>query len=157
MSARVKQNALYLCLLAKPDHTVVKAIITKGKPDLIQYLCDRALNILKGNVPLKKCLKSKLRRFKKTQNVCAQENRSRWEKTYSTERSFNAGTIGSVRYVDSSSVDDGLVSAVTRRRCSMQRKWHWWILVFWRTYNRNFLLVRLRLSEVCCDVSATKC
>lgn len=54
-----------LCLLAKADPALARAIIDKGKPDLVHSLCECAQNILKGNVPLKKGHKTKLRRYKK--------------------------------------------------------------------------------------------
>ena len=56
---------LCICLLAKADHIFAKDIIIKGKHDLIHSLCECSVNILKGNVSLKKCQKSKLRRYRK--------------------------------------------------------------------------------------------
>ena len=65
MSARLKRNRLCLCLLAKTDHVLARAIIEKGNGDLVQSLYECAHSILKGNVPLKKSQKGRLRRYRK--------------------------------------------------------------------------------------------
>ena len=65
MSARLKRNALCLCLLAKAEPALARAIIEKGNANMVRSLCDCAHNILKGNVPLKKSQKGRFRRYKK--------------------------------------------------------------------------------------------
>ena len=64
MSDRLKRNALCPCLLAKTDTALARAIIEKGSENLVRSLCECAHNILKGNVPLKKNQKRRLRRYK---------------------------------------------------------------------------------------------
>ena len=65
MSSLLKRNVLCLCLLAKTDPALVRAIIEKGNGGLVQSLCECAHNIVKGNVPLKKSQKGRLCRYKK--------------------------------------------------------------------------------------------
>ena len=63
MSARLNRNALCLCLLAKGDPDLPRVIINKGNKNLVRSLCECA-HILKGNVPLKKSQKGRLRWYK---------------------------------------------------------------------------------------------
>ena len=61
MSARLKRNALCLCLLARAEPALARAIIEKVNENLIRS----PHNILKGNVPLKKSQKVRFRRYTK--------------------------------------------------------------------------------------------
>ncbi len=51
-----------LRVLAKPSPKMTKAIIGAADGKLINCLCECALNVLKGNVPLAKCHLTKLKR-----------------------------------------------------------------------------------------------
>ena len=80
MSALLKRNALCLCLLAKVDPDLARVIINKGNVNLVKSLCECAHNILKGNVPLKKSQKGRLRRYKKDLRTLVQRNTSLHER-----------------------------------------------------------------------------
>ena len=105
MSSLLKRNVLCLCLLAKTDPALVRAIIEKGNGGLVQSLCECAHNILKGNVPLKKSQKGRLRRYKKDLRALVKGKTAlHREETYSTERWFCWGAVSSVSQVTSRSI-----------------------------------------------------
>ena len=64
MSQRVKKQAPLLNHLAKAKPSAVKAIINTGDKELINVLCECALNVLNGNVRLTKSQKARLCRHK---------------------------------------------------------------------------------------------
>ena len=64
MSARLTENFFKLKLLKEASPKMRKKILKDCKKNLLCCICECALNVLKGNVPLKKSQKSKLRRFK---------------------------------------------------------------------------------------------
>ena len=64
MSARLNRDALCLCLLAKAEPALARAIMEKRNENLVRTLCECARNFLKGNVPLKTSQKRRLRRYK---------------------------------------------------------------------------------------------
>ena len=80
MSALLKRNALCLCLLAKVDPDLARVIINKGNKNLVKRLCECAHNILKGNVPLKKSQKGRLRGYNNDLRALVQWNTSLHEK-----------------------------------------------------------------------------
>ena len=53
MSARIKKKAHVLTALAKSDPRVRQAILLGFDKELIKCISECAINILKGNVPLK--------------------------------------------------------------------------------------------------------
>lgn len=64
MSDRLKKNFEKLRLINESSPKMRKRILSNCKPDLLCCLCECAMNVLKGNVPLKKSQKSKLSRFR---------------------------------------------------------------------------------------------
>ena len=80
MSARFKRNAFCLWLLANVDPDLARVIINKGNENLVKRLCECARNILKGNAPLKKSQKGRLRRYKKDLKILIQRNTSLHER-----------------------------------------------------------------------------
>jgi hypothetical protein len=64
MTARIKENFFKLKLLNDATPKMRKKILKDCKRNLLCCICECALNVLKGNVPLKKSQKSKLARFK---------------------------------------------------------------------------------------------
>ena len=64
MSQRIKKQAPLLNHLAKAKPAAVKAIINTGDKELINVLCECALNVLNGNVRLTKNQKARLCRHK---------------------------------------------------------------------------------------------
>src|ERR1043165_3033264 len=64
MSTRIMKNFAQLKLLKAASPEMRKKIMEKCKKTLMCCLCECALNVLKGNVPLKKSQKSRLSRFK---------------------------------------------------------------------------------------------
>ena len=64
MSKRVKKHAPFLRVLAHCTHKQRQGIIQGANKELIACLCECALNILNGNVPLKPYDKKKLKKYK---------------------------------------------------------------------------------------------
>lgn len=52
MSSRVKRHLSLMELIYKSKPHMRRLIISKASPDFINALCELALNVLKGNVPL---------------------------------------------------------------------------------------------------------
>ena len=65
MSARIKRNAVLLKALYHATPRKRKDIIAYGSPDFLQALCEIALNLLKGNIPLSPSQYKTLKRRKK--------------------------------------------------------------------------------------------
>lgn len=65
MSSRLKKYFAKLKLLKKATSKVRKNILKNCNRNLLCCLCECAKNVLKGNVPMTKPQKCKLRRFKK--------------------------------------------------------------------------------------------
>ena len=64
MAHSLKKHADVLNVLVKTKPKVQKAIIQTADKDLVNCLCDCALNVLKANVPLTPSQKRKLARHK---------------------------------------------------------------------------------------------
>ena len=64
MPSKVKKYSNYLHTLAAAKPAMCKAMIKNAEPNLIKCLCECALNILKGNVPLTGGQKQRLKRHK---------------------------------------------------------------------------------------------
>lgn len=64
MSSRVKRQAPILLALAKAHPHVCKAILRGADKDLLHCLSECALNILRGNVPLKPSDKARLTKYR---------------------------------------------------------------------------------------------
>ena len=64
MSTRLMKNFVELKLLKEASPKMRKKIMKNCKQTLLCCLCECALNVLKGNVPLKKAQKTRLSRFK---------------------------------------------------------------------------------------------
>lgn len=64
MSARIKRNALLLKALYRAPPRKHRDILLHSTPDFIRALCEIALNLLKGNIPLTPSLFKKLKRQK---------------------------------------------------------------------------------------------
>lgn len=65
MSQRVKRNLPMLKWLSKANAKTRKAVIQSADRDLVDTICECALNVLKGNVPLKPSQKQRLSKYKK--------------------------------------------------------------------------------------------
>src|ERR1700733_2785966 len=78
MSSRLMKNLQNLKLIKEASPNVRKHILKDCKRNLLCCICECALNILKGNVPLKKSQKSKLARFKqRLRNLASKKTRSK--------------------------------------------------------------------------------
>ena len=64
MSARITKNFEQMRLLKKASPKMREKILKNCKRALLCCLCECALNVLKGHVPLKKSQKTRLARFK---------------------------------------------------------------------------------------------
>ncbi len=62
--ASVRKHALMLQVLNKAKPALVKKIVQTADRGLIHTLCECALNLIKGNVPITPVQKRKLRRHK---------------------------------------------------------------------------------------------
>ena len=65
MSRRMRKNAHFLSTLERANRKQQKGIIEGANNELIHCLCECAVNILKGNVPLSLSQKRKLSQSKK--------------------------------------------------------------------------------------------
>ena len=63
---RIRSNYSTLKLLEKAKPELRNAIISKCGPDLLRCISEVALNVLKGNVKIKKSSKRTLKKFKDT-------------------------------------------------------------------------------------------
>jgi len=66
MSARVKKYAQQLRLLHDASPKIRKSLIGGCHPHVLSCICECAVNILKGHVPLTGAQKKKLRRHKRS-------------------------------------------------------------------------------------------
>lgn len=66
MSSRIKRQAPLLKLLSKAKPATVRAVIKEADKDLVDALCECALNVLSGTVSLSKPARKKLLRHKST-------------------------------------------------------------------------------------------
>ena len=63
-TSHLKNQAVALCMLCKAKPKMCKAVIEAADKDLIHCLCECALNILRGNVPLTTTQLKQLKRYK---------------------------------------------------------------------------------------------
>ena len=64
MSQRIKRNAQMLKLLSRATPKTVKSIVKNCDSDLVDAISECSFNVLKGNVPLKKCQHKRLSKYK---------------------------------------------------------------------------------------------
>ena len=76
MTRRLKDNAHALHILSKSSSKRRKAILKHAHKELITCLCECALNVLKGRVPLSPTQKKKLTRHKKHLRALADKKSS---------------------------------------------------------------------------------
>ena len=93
MSKCVKKQAPLLIYLAKAKPAVVKAIINTGDKELINALCECALNVLSGNVPLTKTQKTRLCRHKTGLREISRKNTSLKKKKETLQRGGFLGAL----------------------------------------------------------------
>ena len=65
MSRRVRHNAPYLHVLAKGSDKQRQGVIQGANKELVHCLCECALNVLNGNIPLKPSEKKRLAKYKR--------------------------------------------------------------------------------------------
>ena len=80
MSRRIKRQAQMLKFLSKATPKTVKAIVTNCDGDLVDAISECSLNILKGNVPLKKCQHKRLSKYKNHLRCMTNKNISKRRK-----------------------------------------------------------------------------
>lgn len=71
MSSRIKRNAPLLKALYQATPLKRKDILAHCSPDFIRALCEIALNLLKGNIPLSPSQYKKLKRQRKVIRLLA--------------------------------------------------------------------------------------
>lgn len=74
MSARLKRNTPLIKQLIKSNKRSQKKIVEQSSADFLDSLCECALNILKGNVPLTKPQFKKLKGYHKLLKCVARKN-----------------------------------------------------------------------------------
>jgi hypothetical protein len=81
MPSSLEEKFQKLRLLKEAPPKLRKEILRKCKRSLLHCLCECALNVLKGNVPLKKLHKTKLSRFKhKLRKLASKKTRVKLKK-----------------------------------------------------------------------------
>jgi hypothetical protein len=70
VSQRLKKQASDIVYLQKTKPCIRKHLITKADRSIVDCLCECAENILRGNVPLTKLQKGKLKRNKSRPYNC---------------------------------------------------------------------------------------
>ena len=65
-SKRIRENYHLLATLCECKSKVRKAILAEADKDLVQSICECALNVLNGNVTISKQNMDKLKRYKST-------------------------------------------------------------------------------------------
>ena len=65
MSSLVRRNGAVLKVLSKTNPAAAKALIQSASPDLLNALCECALNVLKGRVTISSLQKRKLAHHKR--------------------------------------------------------------------------------------------
>lgn len=63
MTSRVRRHEAVLRVLAKAKPRLVREIIRPAKRDLIDTICECALNVTHGNLPISAAHKKKLKRY----------------------------------------------------------------------------------------------
>ena len=79
MSPTVKHADLQR-LLYKAKPKVRKAILANADPSVIRSICECCYNVLKGNVPMSKSQKARLRRYKNTLRFMVDRSRGLQQK-----------------------------------------------------------------------------
>lgn len=74
-SARIKRNAPLLRALYHASPLKRKDILTHSSPDFVHALCELALNLIKGNIPLSPEHFKKLKRQKKILRLLADKKK----------------------------------------------------------------------------------
>lgn len=82
MSKRMKDNLSYLQVLSKCKPKLRKALVEHGPVDLVICICECALNLLKGVIPLTLSQKRTLSRYKKHLRILADKKVSRKKKKH---------------------------------------------------------------------------
>ena len=95
MSARIKRNALLLRALYKATPQKQKDILIHASPDLIQALCEIALNLLKGNIPLNPVQYRKLKKQKKIIRLLA-DKKTGLKRKHHVLKNQTGGFIGAI-------------------------------------------------------------
>ena len=80
MSKRIRSNLPYLQVLAKSKPKIRKVIIEHGPSDVMLCICECAVNVLKGTVPISASQKRRLLRYKKHLRALANKRISRAKK-----------------------------------------------------------------------------
>lgn len=73
-SNRLQRNITYLDVLAKAKPATRKAIVHNADKDLITCLCECALNILNGNIPLDRNQFNRLKKHQEKIRLIASKN-----------------------------------------------------------------------------------
>ena len=71
MSPTLRKYSPHLSVLASAKPTQCRALLKTADPGLVKCLCECALNVLKGNVPLSSTHKNKLKHHKKDLRILA--------------------------------------------------------------------------------------
>lgn len=85
--ARLKRNNFLLKKLCRTKNkTKIKNILQEGGKDLTNCICECALNLIKGNVPLTPYQFSRLKKHKRTLRVLSDKRVSKKKKKYTVNQ-----------------------------------------------------------------------
>ena len=125
MSQRLKANVPYLHVLAKGSQTQRNGVLKGAKKDLVECLCECALNILHGNVPLSGEQKRKLRCHKTTLRALGSRKLSlakKKKKLVNQKGGFISALAGPVLGILGELIIGGIKKGVARRRKRKSKK-----------------------------------
>ncbi len=118
MSTRVRKHLTMLQLLAKAKPPLVKTIIRAADKDLVHCLCECALNVIKGNVPLSPAQIRKLTPYKTGLREVVKKRVALKKKKQVLQR---GGFLGTLLGTLTPLLIEGISTAVKRRQ---QQKRH---------------------------------
>lgn len=81
--ARLKRNSLLLKKLCRTKNkTKLKSVLREGGEDLMSCICECALNLIKGNVPVTSNQFTRLKKHKRTLRVLSDKKLSKKKKKH---------------------------------------------------------------------------
>lgn len=123
MSERLKKNVPYLHVLARGSPTQRQGVLKGANTDLVKCLCECALNILKGNVPLSAAHKRKLKTQKKSLRLLSNKKVSivRKKKLINQKGGFISAIAAPVLGILGELIIGGIRKGIARRRQRRQK------------------------------------
>ena len=115
MSKKLKKYAGHIHALSNSSPHMCKAITKHAEPGLVKCLCECALNILKGNVPVSAAQKRKLSRHKTDLRSLAQVKTSAKKKKKILQKGGLAPLVAKIALPVFTSLLSGVVTPLLQR------------------------------------------